>query len=403
MPGPATPPPPRLARLVLVNPDGQLVGSLPAIPVATPWWTDAAPVVAAVREHHGIDATLLRMLESDGEWAGGTVTYLAEVAAPVASEPWPRPLDDHPLRLPYARPGGPAADLRWAEAALAPKGVSLTGAPRQMRTWHLSSIWCLETTAGRVWLKHVPPFFAHEGAIIQALGDAPVPRLLAHDGARILIADIPGEEAREAPIARRKDMISLLVQLQRRFLGRTGELRAIGLPDWRAAPLTRDLTTLVRRHRSALPANIAAALERFLDDLPTRFAGLAACGIPDTLVHGDFHAGNLRDDGETLTLIDWGDSGIGHPMLDQPAFLAGAAEAEAAELRRHWAELWRTALPGSDPDRAATLVAPLATARQALIYQNFTDQVEPDEHRYHAGETLQWLEKTAAIVSSEPV
>ncbi|MEO1248940.1 MAG: phosphotransferase, partial [Pseudomonadota bacterium] len=29
------------------------------------------------------------------------------------------------------------------------------------------------------------------------------------------------------------------------------------------------------------------------------------------MVHGDFHPGNVRGDGNRLTLIDWGDCGIG--------------------------------------------------------------------------------------------
>ena len=317
---------------------------------------------------------------------------------PAAAEPWPHPLDDHPLRLPYARPGGPAADLRWATDALSPQGITLTAPPQQIRTWHLSSIWRLPTSVGPVWLKHVPPFFAHEGAIIEALGDAPVPRLLARDSARILIADIPGEDARGASLDRRRDMVTLLVGLQQRFLDRPATLIALGLPDWRAEALTRDIAALVRRYRPELPTDSAAALDRFVAGLSARFAALSACGLPDTLVHGDFHAGNLRDDGERLTLLDWGDSGIGHPLLDQPAFLVGLSPSGTAELQRHWADLWQTALPGADPEGAAILVAPLAAARQALIYQNFTDQVEPDEHRYHCGETRQWLDRTAELV-----
>ena len=54
-------------------------------------------------------------------------------------------LDDHPLRLPYARPGGPARELAWAEEALAGCGREPSGRPRQMRTWNLSSIWSIPT------------------------------------------------------------------------------------------------------------------------------------------------------------------------------------------------------------------------------------------------------------------
>ena len=48
-----------------MTPDGAVVGRLPPVPVATPWWPEAEPVVAAVRERSGIDVTILRLLEGD--------------------------------------------------------------------------------------------------------------------------------------------------------------------------------------------------------------------------------------------------------------------------------------------------------------------------------------------------
>src|ERR1044072_9991195 len=91
---------PRTAELVLVTPAGAPVGLLPAVPVATPWWADIEPVVKAVRDHHGVDVIVLRLLEAELQQPhGGRVTYLAEVAKPVrAAEPWSGVLDDPPRR-----------------------------------------------------------------------------------------------------------------------------------------------------------------------------------------------------------------------------------------------------------------------------------------------------------------
>ena len=55
---------PRTARLVLVTPDGSLIGCLPPIPVRTPYWQDTPPVVEAARDHFGIDLIVLRLLET---------------------------------------------------------------------------------------------------------------------------------------------------------------------------------------------------------------------------------------------------------------------------------------------------------------------------------------------------
>lgn len=171
-----SPIPPRLARLVLVKPDGAVAGALPPFPVSEPWWQDAESVVTAARERHAIDVTLLRLLEAElPAPPGGTVTYLAEVAQPVAAEPWHGTLSDHPLRMHWARAGGPAADVAWAQSELASRGVQSTGPAEEVRTWNLSSLWRLPVQGGNAWLKVVPPFFEHEGSILERLQGGPVP------------------------------------------------------------------------------------------------------------------------------------------------------------------------------------------------------------------------------------
>ena len=161
--------PGRRVTLVLCTRDGAVLGSVPPFDVPVPWWQEVNDVVSAARDVHGLDVVLLRLLTTNGPASsGGDVTFLAEVAAPpaFALAPWtdPTTADDHPLRQSWARPGGPAADLAWADAALARRGTPRIGPGVQMRTWNLSSLWRLRTASGVAWLKVVPSFFAHEGA-----------------------------------------------------------------------------------------------------------------------------------------------------------------------------------------------------------------------------------------------
>jgi hypothetical protein len=392
-------PEPRTARIVLVTPDGAVAGSLAPVPVSTPWWQDIEPVVRAVRERHGVEITILRLLETQRDRAhGGEVTYLAEIERPVPAEPWGGTLDEQPLRLPYARPGGPAADLAWADQVLAERGLRPVGAPTQIRSWNLSSLWRIPVEGQRVWLKAVPPFFAHEGRLLARLAGGPVPQLLGHDRGRVLLAEIRGEDLYEAELPQLLDMVTLLVGLQQSWRGRVDELLALGLPDWRGPALTAAIADVVGRTAGELSADDRAILAGFLAGLPRRFAGIAACGLADTLVHGDFHPGNLRGDAQVLTLLDWGDSGVGHPMLDQPAFLTRIPRDAVAPVRVHWLQLWRTAVPGCDPDRAAALLAPVAAARQAVVYRRFLDGIEPAEHNYHRVDPAEWLHQTADLL-----
>jgi Ser/Thr protein kinase RdoA (MazF antagonist) len=371
--------------------------------MATPWWQDIAPVVAAAREQWGLDVTVLRLLEASlPAPPGGEVTYLAEVdKAPAGLEPWSGALDDHALRLPYAKPGGPGADLAWARARLAEAGKRLIGPPAQVRTWNLSSLRRLPCAGGGAWLKVVPPFFAHEGALLAHLAGGPTPALLANDGPRALLAEIEGEDLYEATLAQRKAMVDLQVDLQAEQADRIEDLRAVGLPDWRADALAVAIQSVSDRVASQLSPVDRRDLASFLRGLPDRLVQLAGCGLPDTLVHGDFHSGNFRGYDSDLTLLDWGDSGIGHPLLDQSAFLERAPAAQIPPLRDHWRDQWRRRAPRSDPEQAARLIAPVAAARQAVIYQGFLDRIEPSEHPYHRADPAIWLARAAVIFRQE--
>ena len=384
---------------MLVTPDGALVGALPAVGVPTPWWQDIEPVTDRARHVFGVEVVILRLLSAERDRPpGGQVTYLAEIAEPAPAAHWGGTLDDHPLRLAYARPGGPAADLAWAEATLAARGLRLTDKPVQVRSWNLSSLWRLPVGGQTVWLKCVPPFLAHEGPLLRRLTGARTPAMLGCEDGRTLIADIPGQDLYAPEPAQGLAMVGLLVDLQRAWSGRISTLLGLGVPDWRAPALIAAVADVVDRTRQELEPEDQAMLARFVEDLPRRMAEVEACGLPDTLVHGDFHPGNFRGEGLELTLLDWGDSGVGHPLLDQPAFLGRLAPELVEGARTRWLELWRQAWPEADPARAETLLAPVAAARMAAVYRRFLDGIEPSEHPYHRADPADWLRKTAALL-----
>ena len=398
--------PGRVVSLVLVSPAGAVLGRLPPTPVAVPWWQDATAVVAMARERADLDVAVLRLLEAElPEPPGGHVTYLAETAdetgAAAVREPSAATLDEQPLRMPWARPGGPAADLAWADDRLVELGTPRTGAAEQIRTWNLSSLWRLPIPGGKAWLKHVPPFFAHEGPLIRHLERPWTPTLLATDGGRSLLAGIPGDDHHDAGLEILAPAVERLVELQREQAAHVDDLLALGLPDWRAAALTRAIADTIERTADELDAADRATLGRFIEELPARWARVADAGLPETLVHGDFAGGNLRGDPALPTLLDWGDAGVGHPLLDQPAMLDRAPAPAVEPLREHWVAAWRAAVPDSDPAAAARHLGPIAAARQAVIYRTFLDRIEPAEHPYHRRDPAAWLRIAAERVREE--
>src|SRR6185503_6625707 len=141
----------------------------------------------------------------------------------------------------------PARHVAWADAALGATRRPRTGPAVQVKSWNLSAIWSLPTAGGPVWLKSVPAFFAHEGPLIAALGDAPVPTLLAADDGQLLLDHIEGEDQWHAPVPVLLDMVALLVDLQFRCIDRVEELLLLGVADFRAPALAAAAVDVIER------------------------------------------------------------------------------------------------------------------------------------------------------------
>ncbi len=393
-----------MVSLVLVDSDGAPLGALPPFAVAVPYWQEVEAVVSAARDRHGVDATVLRILSAERPVPpGGAVTYLAEAGEVPPGSTRPVEVDraDHPARCAYARPGGPAASLGWAAAMLAERGCGAM-TPVQQRTWNLSAIWRLDTGRDPVWLKQVPHFFAHESQVLgclaaSGLGTLVPPLLAAHDG-RMLLGHVAGEDRYGAGIATRAGIAGDMHRIQVAMAGRLDTLLAAGVPDRRAVPLAAALAAVVARYGAGDPR-----LDALTSGLDERLAAVARCGVPDTLVHGDLHPGNVRGtrDGADHRIIDWGDSFIGHPGFDILRLTDDLDPAEADDLLDDWAARWSVAVPGCAARAAVDLLRPVAALRNAAVYANFLANIEPTEYPYHAADVGIWL--ATAAESAAPV
>ncbi len=302
------------------------------------------------------------------------------------------------MRHAFAKAGGPSKDLAWADARLAETRLRRTGSAVQVRTWNLSSLWRIPTSEGDVWLKVVPSFFAHEGALVARLDGHKVPKVIAHEPGRMLLADITGDDLYGgASMAQSLAVITELVDIQAAWLGREDELLSLGLPDWRLPAVRKALGMVLDRTKEYLSPDDVKTLRQFIDDLPGMERRLAECGIPPTLIHGDFHPGNLRGTGISLTILDWGDSGISHPLLDQMAWLRHVKPDHLDAVRDHWHAEWKRHLQHCAPETASRLMQPVSATYQAVIRQRFLDNIEPAEHFYHLEKRAMWLRRAAEL------
>jgi aminoglycoside phosphotransferase (APT) family kinase protein len=152
--------------------------------------------------------------------------------------------------------------------------------------------------------------------------------------------------------------------------------------------------------RADLDSSQLRELDALVGELPALLEALYSSGLEDGLVHGDFHPGNHRFDGRRLVLLDWGDSGIGHPLLDMTAFMERIPTGWHKYVWAVWARAWRGSVAETEFARAAELIRPVGALRQAIIYCRFLDAIEPSEHVYHREDPAAWLRTAIELAAS---
>lgn len=371
---------------------------VPPFEAPEPWWSYVEPVTAHLDELLGTRTAVLRLVDVSDPVTGrgGRVTYHVEAS----EEPrnldrsqrpdWDRITQPHPFRTAWAYPGGPRRLLDWAA-----QHVELTGPPVQLKTWNLSCVYRLPTATGPVWMKATSPFMRNDADIIQHVSryDASlVPAVLASDTERqwSLLAHAPGEDCYQTDEDTIRAVVRRWVAVQ---ASAATEPLPSGVPELPSSALPAELAKLLDGEAGAkLGEQDRCEGQRLLERMPELVAELESAGLPHTLVHGDFHSGNWRSDGSTLTIVDWADAFLGDPAYDAFRLSNWLPDHQVADARRTWADAWRTLLPGCEPERATRPMTVLAHVISALVYQRFLDNIETDERVYHEDDPVTELQ-----------
>ena len=383
----------------VVTVDGALLGAVGPFAVEVPWWSEVEAVVARLRRTLGVPVFVLRLLHVEGGEGArdGHVTYHVEALerpvrglVPCAVDPAELTVP-HELRSPWARIDGLKELLAWASDALAAAGRPVTGPVEQRRTWNLAGLFRLPTASGPVWLKAAPPFATDEAAVIAVLGQVDpglVPTVVAAGERRFLLDDLPGEDGWHVT----PEVFTRAVD---RFVAAQVALahRPSGLPDRR----TPVITGMVRRLLADLPG-LTAEERAAATDLVGRWEALDDCGLPDTIVHGDFHPGNWRCAGGRPAVLDFADAHFGNPVLDGLRAGEFLPEARRPLAVRAWVDAWTARWPGADPARALAVAAPLGRLVYAVRYQEFLDGIEPSERIYHRDDPVNSVREALTVI-----
>jgi hypothetical protein len=339
--------------VALVSTPSGFAGRVGPLPVATSDWNHVQPVNAVLRELLGVETAVLRLISVEGGdvMCGGEVTYHVEAHGEpdrTHLHPAEEPEPDAEHRMPWARPGGPAELVAWADTV-----ITRTGPAEQIRTWNLSSVHRMPTAGGLVWLKAVPSFFADEGTVIEMVAahdPALVPAVVASAPGRVLLSHAEGANCSQLT----PEMVERIV------------------PRWVA----------VQHALAGEP------------QLPSSAVPMPSFGLPETLTHGDFHSGNWRDSG---VIIDWSDACWGHPALDANRLMERNPGLRDL-IARVWSEAWLRHRPDSEPLKALEVARRASMLHNAVKYQVFLDNIEQSERIYHEGDPQAELRAVRQLV-----
>ena len=204
---------------------------------------------------------------------------------------------------------------RWIATFVHPTGpIELA----RVRPW--STVLHVPVAGGAAWFKACSPVQAFEprlSAELFARWPDRVGEVLAHDEPRawLLLADagVPLREFGNPPEAW-LDALPRYAELQRGEAVHANDHIAHGVPSLPISTLPVRFASLLDRDLPLEPDEIAH-LAAFLPTFERLCAELAAGGLPLTVQHDDLHMGSVYKRGESLRVLDWGDSSISHPFF----------------------------------------------------------------------------------------
>jgi phosphotransferase family enzyme len=297
-----------------------------------------------------------------------------------------------PLRPRWARHGWYDRATTWMRSAAAAAGRPLTGDPRPFFLRGISAVLRAPTEGPDLFLKAVfPPFHAEPVLTALLAGRFPeaVPRVVAiePDEGWLIVEDIGSAWIGDLPDADRPAGLrrgaETLVGLQRSIgadAAAKASLLAAGAPHRSLALLPAAVDAAIGPAGSAVEGGLEPErAARVLEAVAESSAAVERLGLPESVVHGDFHSGNAADVGDRIVIIDWSDAAIGSPAVDFVTWISWS-EGRAGELEAA-AEAWTSAW-GPSVDAAALRahlddVVIVGAAYQLVSYDGIRRALEP--------------------------
>ena len=281
-------------------------------------------------------------------------------------------------RRAWACPGWFQNASAWIEQQVRETGVTPTGPVQQLRNWERSTVLQVPTQRGLMYYKAAPAPLAHEGPLLNWLserfpGEVTTVVALHEIQGGFLMQDLGAVPLHETgDVTRYEQVVRRYAQMQRALVGDLPDI-----PRYASASLAERVDDLLTR-LPALPAPLAPQeierLRTFGSRLKALCDQLAACGIPDSLEHGDFWPTNVALREEQAVFFDFSDATVTHPFFSLRLFLAEVDSflPHDPDARERIVKAYLSAWEGvTTPElllRAYRLSRPVAALHAALLY-----------------------------------
>lgn len=316
-----------------------------------------------------------------------------------------------PLRPRWARLGWHVRASCWMTAAMAATGRPLLGAPAPFYLRGISALLRGTTAEGDVYLKAVFPPFHPEPVVGQLLAQRTpslVPRVVAiePDEGWLIVDDVAAPWVSDLPPDGKRRGLAVgaraVVAIQAALADDLDPFVAAGCPVRPLEDLAVALDAALGPH-GVVQAEVqvsAERRERAVAATREAVARVAALGFPSTLVHGDFHPGNVALIGDRAVIIDWSDAAVSNPAIDLVTWLAWSRkEPEERQIAIDaWIEAWAaTGSVEADAVRAARdAILVVGAAYQVVSYDGILRALEPATRYTMAGGASSFLEELEA-------
>jgi aminoglycoside phosphotransferase (APT) family kinase protein len=119
---------------------------------------------------------------------------------------------------------------------------------------------------------------------------------------------------------------------------------------------------------------------------------LANCAIPQTLVHGDLHTGNIVLQEGNYIYFDWSDGCVAHPFFDVLTFMENIDDHnEQTRLRDIYLAQWTDYASIEYLREIFPISQMLATIHQSVSYQHMIVHMEGTSKQAMRGGATYWL------------